>query len=152
MNKLNSYSMQKPKKIFHLSDVHIFRNKRHQEHREVIDNLIKTIIDENIELVYIGGDVVDSKSRLSPEQISVAAYFFLNIANTVPIVMIPGNHDIDLKKNGALDSLTPIINNLETAHPIYYLTETGVYNIFGRQLFDLYQKYPVDRCTNQPYK
>jgi len=122
--------INKPKRILHIADIHIFRNKRHQEHREVIDNLIKTIINEKIELVYIGGDVVDSKSRLSPEQISVASYFFLNIANTVPIVMIPGNHDIDLKKNGALDSLTPIINNLETAHPIYYLTETGVYNIF----------------------
>lgn len=123
-------STSKPKRIFHISDIHIFRNKRHQEHREVIDSLIKVIKDNKVDIVYIGGDVVDSKSRLSPEQISTAAYFFLNIANTVPIVMIPGNHDIDLKKNGALDSLTPIINNLETKHPIYYLTETGVYNLY----------------------
>lgn len=123
-------SINKPKRIFHIADIHIFRNKRHQEHREVIDNLIQVIKDSKADIVYIGGDVVDSKSRLSPEQISVAQYFFMNIANTVPIVMIPGNHDIDLKKSGALDSLTPIIDNLETAHPIYYLTETGVYNLY----------------------
>lgn len=121
----------KPHKILHLSDIHVFRNKRHQEHLQVFANVVKIIKEKKIDLIFLGGDIVDSKARLSPEQINVASEMFKMFASCVPIVMIPGNHDTDLRQKGALDSLTPILNNIETVHPIYYLKESGVYNIYN---------------------
>ena len=55
-------------RIGHFADFHIFRNKRHQEHRELIPKLVKTFKTEKVDLIYVGGDIIDSKSKLSPEQ------------------------------------------------------------------------------------
>lgn len=122
--------IKQPNKILHISDVHIFPKKRHKEYREQIDKLCKLIQDENVDLVYVGGDVIDSKARLTPEQVEVATHFFYQISNLCPIVMIPGNHDLDLKQFGSLDSLTPIVDNVNGINPIYYLKDTGIYNIY----------------------
>ena len=120
----------KPKKILSIGDVHIFNRKRHKEHLDVLKKLIETIKNQNIDLVYIGGDVVDSKARLSPEQVSVVGKYFKEISDIVPIVMIPGNHDLDLRKEGSMDSLTAILEHIQTKHPIHYLKKTGIYNLY----------------------
>ncbi len=122
--------MIKPKKICHIGDLHFFSKKRHAEFKELTRKLCKKLEDEKIDVVYIGGDVVDSKARLTPEQIEAVSFFFYSVAFVCPIIVIPGNHDLDLKQKGSLDSLTPIINNINSKHPIYYLTESGIYNLY----------------------
>ena len=122
--------IKQPKRILHIADVHIFPKKRHQEFKEQINKLCSLIIREKVELVYIGGDVVDSKARLTPEQVEIVTHFFYQISNLCPIVMIPGNHDLDLKQSGSLDSLTPIVYNINATHPIYYLKDTGIYTVY----------------------
>lgn len=120
------------KKILHTGDIHVFRNKRHQEHKEVFAKLCKTLTDEKIDLLYVGGDVVDSKARLSPEQVEIISDFLRAAAAICPVIMIPGNHDVDLKRQKSLDSLTPIVDNItDTLHPIYYLRDTGIYTLYN---------------------
>jgi len=116
-------------KIIHISDVHIFQSKRHEEHNEVINNLKKLLLEEKPDLIYCGGDIIDSKAKMSAEQIELAKLFFYSCANIAPMVCILGNHDLNLQNKG-LDSLSPIISNLQTTHPIYLLKDTGVYTLY----------------------
>ena len=121
----------KPQRICHVSDVHFFLNKRHSEFKELTKKLCLQIVEEKIDLVYVGGDVIDSKSRLSPEQVEAVTHFFYSISSICPMIVIPGNHDINLQRKGSLDSLTPIINVINPKHPIYYLTDSGIYNLYN---------------------
>ncbi len=122
--------MNKPKKIVHIGDIHIFLNKRHQEHRYVISLLVDYIKNNNVDLVYIGGDVIDSKNKLQPEQVRVATLLFEAISAVAPIVCIPGNHDCLVNNNSVIDSITPIVEPIQGLHPIYYLKDTGVYKLY----------------------
>lgn len=117
-------------RIGHFADFHIFRNKRHQEHRELIPKLVKTFKTEKVDLIYVGGDIIDSKSKLSPEQIDLASYLFYELSNIAPVIVIPGNHDANLQNKDSLDSLSPIISKVEGKNPIYYLKDTGIYNLY----------------------
>jgi DNA repair exonuclease SbcCD ATPase subunit/DNA repair exonuclease SbcCD nuclease subunit len=120
-----------PPKILHTGDIHIFRHKRHEEIILLTQQLVELLVKEKVDLVYIGGDVIDSKANLSPEQIKTATYFFYKISEVCPIIVIPGNHDMNLKSEGSLDSLTPIIENLNPIHPVYYLKDSGIYNLYN---------------------
>lgn len=122
--------MKKPLKIAHISDIHIFHSKRHQEHREVIDNLILKLLEEKPDLIYIGGDIQDSKSKLSPEQIELVNYLIYELSSLCPVIVILGNHDTNLQNRQRLDSLTPLLNNINSLHPIYYLKYSGVYHLY----------------------
>ena len=121
----------KPLKIAHVSDIHIFHSKRHEEHRKLIRELAKTLKEEKVDLIYVGGDVQDSKSKLSPEQLELVNFFFYALSEIAPMIVIMGNHDTNLQAKSRLDSLTPIISNIQSTNPIYYLRDTGTYHLFG---------------------
>lgn len=118
------------KRILHIADIHIFKSKRHDEHRHITDKLAEFIAKNNIDLIYIGGDVVDSKTSLSPKQVKETIYFFQTLADLKPIVLIPGNHDLIISNKNELDSLTPIVEVLKTTNPIHYLKKTGIYELY----------------------
>ena len=77
------------KYIYHISDIHIHLYKRHDEYQQVFDRLleylraekrrlkIKTTSKHDIPVIaLITGDVLHSKSDLSPECIAFAYKFF----------------------------------------------------------------------------
>lgn len=123
--------MIRPKKILACGDIHCFNSKRFEEHRHVFKNFYDLVEQEKPDIIVIGGDVIDSKLRLSPEQIELCRDFLMNLANFAPIVMIPGNHDVNLQNKDRLDSLTPIVDSLSnyTTYHIYYLKNSGLYDI-----------------------
>lgn len=123
--------MNRPKRIMHIGDLHFFAKKRHAEFKELTKKLCSKIEQDKIDVVYIGGDVIDSKARLTPEQIDAVSFFFYTISSLCPIILITGNHDLDLKQKGSLDSLTPILNNISSKFPIFYLTDSGIYNLYN---------------------
>lgn len=119
--------MQK-KKILHLGDIHFTLFKNHDQLYELIYQLKSDIKKNNIDLVYIGGDVVHEFNKLSPELVTLLKHFFDVITEDVPIVMIMGNHDWNSNNPDRLDSLTPLIANNPQVH---YLKYTGVYNLYN---------------------
>ena len=80
-------------------------------------------------IVVLTGDILHSKSDLSPECIQMTYNFIKTIASIMPLVMIAGNHDININNRDRLDAITPIIADLPKSYPIYYLLETGVYRM-----------------------
>ena len=93
---------------------------------------------------------------MSPECVQITYNFLKAISSLLPLVIIPGNHDININNRERLDSLTPIISDLPGANPIYYLLETGVYQIsnlifYHASIFD-YQIIPPIKGKNTPFK
>ena len=120
-------------KILHCSDIHIFNSKKFEVHEYVFNEFYKQIEKELPDIIVIAGDLVDSKGKLSAEQITLARSFLLNLTSYAPVILTLGNHDTNLANKDRLDSLTPIVQalNNEVENPIHYLKHTGLYNLYG---------------------
>jgi DNA repair exonuclease SbcCD ATPase subunit len=129
-------------KLYHFSDLHIQLYKRHEEYQEVFNNLLTYLKNEkkkytipettnkNIPIIaLITGDILHSKSDLSPECVQLTYNFLKAVSNLMPLVIIPGNHDVNMNNKERLDALTPIIADLPKSNPIYYFLESGVYQL-----------------------
>lgn len=125
--------MNLPTKFIAIGDIHIFNNKRFDEHEYVFSQFYELLDLEKPDFVIIIGDLVDSKLRLSPDQITLCRKFLLEISNRCPIIMIPGNHDLSLNTPDRLDSLTPIVNSLSDSikNEIHYLKKSDIYSIYN---------------------
>jgi len=122
--------MLKIKKIYHISDIHLRNFKRHAEYKRVFqkvsDYIKNTKTDESI--ICITGDVVHSKTDITPELVQEVQEFLRMMSALLPVVVIPGNHDANLNNNDRLDSLSPIINAMADKN-ITYLKDSGVFKI-----------------------
>src|SRR5210317_1952606 len=122
--------IEKVNKVYHIADVHIRNLKRHREYRDVFSHLygyILTTMEEN-DIIYIAGDIVHAKTDMSPEVVDLTQEFFTRLADLLPTIVIPGNHDANLNNTSRLDALTPIVNALN--HPnLFYLKESGTWSL-----------------------
>ena len=119
-------------KIYHLADVHIRNLKRHKEYREVFSHLYEyissTMNDKSI--IVVAGDIVHAKTDMTPEVIEMTQTFLKSLADMLPTIVIPGNHDANLNNPSRLDALSPIVNALN--HPnLHYLKDDGVWKMGG---------------------
>jgi len=117
-------------KIFHISDLHFRLYQRHKEFNSVLRNFILHVQknkDEN-SIIFIGGDVVHSKTEMSPELFQVVSRFLKDCADTCTTVLTPGNHDGNLSNANRLDALTPVVDAMN--HPnLHYWKDSGVYRL-----------------------
>lgn len=119
----------KVEKILHVADIHIRNFKRHKEYRQVFRKLYKEakLLPKN-SLIYVAGDIVHTKTDISPELVELTSEFFRRLADIRPTIVITGNHDANLNNSSRLDALSPIIDNL--AHPnLHYLKNSGIYRV-----------------------
>jgi DNA repair exonuclease SbcCD nuclease subunit len=122
--------LDKIDKIYHIADVHVRNLKRHKEYRIVFNRLYRYIESTKTpnSVIYLAGDIVHSKTDLSPESVDLVSEFFTNCGNLAPTIIITGNHDCNLNNSYRLDALTPIVNAIN--HPnVFYLKDTGVYEM-----------------------
>ena len=113
--------------ILHIADIHIRNYTRHKEYKKVFEKLYSEIDNTpKTTLIYIGGDIVHSKTDMSPELVSLTSEFLTNLANRRTTVFIKGNHDANLNNESRLDALRPIYDSL--AHPnLHYLDKPKIY-------------------------
>lgn len=123
--------MNKPKKIIATGDIHIFPHKRFLEHEHVFDKFYIQLDLEKPDLIILTGDIVDSKNKLSPEQINICRNFFVEISNRAEVIIINGNHDQIANNKERLDALTPIIDSIKniTINKIHHFKESKLYQI-----------------------
>jgi DNA repair exonuclease SbcCD ATPase subunit len=129
-NKID-VGFDKLEKVLHIADIHIRNYQRHKEYRKVFRQLYKEVdrLPEN-SIVYVGGDIVHSKTDISPELIKLTTEFLKNLADRRHTIVITGNHDANLNNSSRLDSLSPMIESL--AHPkLHYLKDSAVHEIAG---------------------
>jgi DNA repair exonuclease SbcCD ATPase subunit len=121
--------------VIHVADIHIRLTKRHQEYREAFEKLydaIKKSPEQTV--VAVLGDLYHSKLDLSPEAVQLAGEFLKNCADIRPVILVAGNHDCLLTNSHRLDSLTPVVENLNHKN-LFYLRDTGLYGV-GNILFN----------------
>lgn len=117
-------------KILALADIHIFNSKRFNEHEIVFNQLEQEIKKEKPDLILILGDVIDSKNKLSPEQIVLTRKLFIMLSNYARVGYILGNHDRSLQTDNRLDSLSTIVNTIEQPqNEIIYMEKSEVYDL-----------------------
>ncbi len=143
--------------VLQIADIHIRLNKRHDEYKEVFENLYEEIKKTpETTVVALIGDVFHSKSDLSPECVQMASDLFKSIADLRPLVLVAGNHDATLSNKSRLDSLTPIVDTLN--HPnLFYLKTTGLYgmaNILWNNMcvFDAPERYILGKDIPDVYR
>ena len=119
-------------KIYHIADVHIRNLKRHKEYRDVFSRLyeyISSTMDDK-SIIVLCGDIVHAKTDMTPEVIEMTQTFLKSLADMLPTIIIPGNHDANLNNPSRMDALSPIVNALN--HPnLYYLKDDGVWKMGG---------------------
>ena len=122
--------------IYHISDVHIRNNERKDEYINVIDNVCEVLKKSKCiknALVVVTGDLLDSRNTISGTGLTVSKYLFETISEIMPIIVIPGNHDCNMKNIEDEEILSPLLK--DSYENIHYITNTGAYQynniIFG---------------------
>ena len=115
-------------RIAHIADVHIRLYKRHEEYQEVFQKLYASLRSQKVDRIALLGDIFHSKSILSPEAVELASGFFRELALIAPVDIIIGNHDVNVKNNTRLDSISPIVDLVQDQHGpqrIFVLLKSG---------------------------
>lgn len=86
------------------------------------------------------------KTDMSPEVVDLTQEFFCKLADLLPTIVIPGNHDANLNNTSRLDALSPIMKALDHKN-LYYLRDTGGYGIGGytfihKSIWDTSEGFP----------
>jgi len=103
----------------------------------------------------IAGDIFNDKTRICPEAI---AEFHLLIETLAPysrvIVMILGNHDVNVNNSERLDLITPILANYKSPKhdvPVIFWPKSGWYEgIPDMPDFAFHVFSPIDKLTEAP--
>lgn len=117
------------KKIAHTADWHIrMSTNRHKEYEHVFLNFIESIKEKKVELVVVSGDIFHDKLNTSNEMYLLAKKIINNITDIAPIVLIRGNHDLNIKNRKRIDSVETLVNLCDnTKNTITYYNKSGFY-------------------------
>ena len=138
--KLKNDSKTEIRYIYHLSDIHIRNTQRHAEYQEVFDRTYRSIkksigTNDKVSMIVLTGDIMHSKTELSPEAINIAFHFFQNLSLIAPLIVIAGNHDCNLSNKNRLDAISPIVEDIGRIENLHYLRMGGIYQyhniVFG---------------------
>jgi DNA repair exonuclease SbcCD ATPase subunit/DNA repair exonuclease SbcCD nuclease subunit len=130
-------------KIAHIADTHIKNLKYHYEYRIIFKELYEKLAEEEPDFIVHCGDLAHTKTQLSPEYFELATEFMKNVADVAPLVIIPGNHDGNLKNSSRQDAITPIIQALE--HPnIFFFKNSGEFHATPKLCFNVLSVFDED--------
>lgn len=116
-------------KCAHISDIHWRGLKRHDEYKKVFKLLFKKLNCLELDAIFIGGDIVHSKTQgISPEIIESLTWWFESLANIAPTHVILGNHDGLILNEDRQDAITPIISAINNPN-IFLYKESGTYPV-----------------------
>ena len=98
-------------RIIHLADVHV-KDQRRDEFRYIFDKTAESIgqLDPKPDFVVIAGDIFDTMSKASARNWEDVAYLLTILSEIAPVVLIPGNHDLNVRAEDAPDLIGPMLN------------------------------------------
>lgn len=118
------------KHIVHIADIHIRNTQYHDMYCRQFAKFYKELSNFNYQLeetrIVIAGDIFHQKINISNEQLILASQFITELSKFGKVIIIPGNHDFLENNTDRIDSITPIINLLQTDKISYY-RKGGVY-------------------------
>jgi len=138
--------------IYHISDIHIrTTDERYEEYNIIFQKFCNDITDPGSSLIVITGDILHSKTQLTPLCIKELIDFLIMLTNKTDVIIVLGNHDLPAN-NIIGDNIINIIaqKNFDTQHNLFILTQNDTYIykniIFGNTL--VYSTY-VTPCNEE---
>ena len=107
--------------VYHISDIHIHKQERFNEYRNVFKNLLNKIEKNN--LIVITGDVFHDKCHITPESLILFKELIIDLSNLCEIIIIDGNHDVNINNNKRKSNIEASLKGLKTNKMIHYLKE-----------------------------
>lgn len=156
--KTYTFNQGKPiEYIIHLSDIHIRLLKRHDEYREVLNTLYWMIDDFLIDnlfpetLIVITGDLLHTKTDISPEMYVLLTEYLTKLSSKCPLIIIPGNHDLNLLNPKRLDAISPIVDSISSSKIIFskYSEIFKINNLYFHHYSVLDDKHQVTLIPNE---
>lgn len=125
------------KKIIHIADIHIRTIQLHDLYKQQFDKLLKELsghvfewVEEGVNWdeirIVIAGDIAHQKINISNEQLMLTSWFIKELTEYGKVVIIPGNHDFLENNTQRMDSITPVVELLNSTH-VKYFKDSGVY-------------------------
>ena len=125
------------KKIVHIADIHIRTYQLHDVYKAQFDKLLSDLnykvsewaeegVNWNEIRIVIAGDIAHQKINISNEQLLLTSWFLKELTEYGKVVIIPGNHDFLENNTDRIDSITPVVELLNTPH-ITYFRDMGVF-------------------------
>ena len=139
------------KKIIHVADLHIRTIQMHDLYKTQFEKLIEEINEKTKQWklegvswdevrIVIAGDIAHQKINISNEQLMLTSWFIRELTNYGKVVIIPGNHDFLENNTQRLDSISPVVELLNSVYVKYY-RDSGEYEDENIQwiVYSLYQ-------------
>lgn len=102
------------KKIIHCADLHVRNFQRMDEYAEqlskfssMVNDIAKDYTPEEVRIV-ISGDIVHSKTSISPELIAFVSMWIRDLQKIAEVIVISGNHDLMVNNLTRVDPITAI--------------------------------------------
>lgn len=102
------------KKIIHCADLHVRNFQRMDEYAEqlskfssMVNDIAKDYKPEEVRIV-ISGDIVHSKTSISPELIAFVSMWIRDLQKIAEVIVISGNHDLMVNNLTRVDPITAI--------------------------------------------
>jgi predicted MPP superfamily phosphohydrolase len=97
-------------RIAHLSDIHV-KDDRRGEYKKIFTKLYSCLSSEKIDTIAITGDIFHDKTRASANNYTDVKEFLTQLTKIAPVVLIPGNHDLNIKVANSPDLISPVVTN-----------------------------------------
>lgn len=149
------------KKIFHTADWHLKLDPKHHEvfkqstlafYNDVEKQKQLFNLQYNEGLIVIVGDLFDARNKSTNETKVLMGDILRKLSSLFKVIIVAGNHDLDVEDKGAMDSITPVIRLLNDEH-IMYLKDSLTYEVedilFANfSIFDDYKRPYVFKNKN----
>ena len=137
-------------RLIHLADIHI-QDRRFDEYRAVWADTLRAIKRELTDntVIVIAGDLFDTKTRISAQNLADAIEFLGDLDKLAHVVVIPGNHDMNMNTKKALDLITPIVGESKRLSRTTYWRESGSYCHLGSTSWWWCPTAPYPRSTGR---
>lgn len=114
-------------KIAHLADIHIHKSiRRHEEYKQVFNELIKSLRIDKPDRIVIVGDLFNDYIKLEGELLVLVTKFLNALTKVASVVITRGNHDVLKAASNRIDSIQAIVESIANPKITYYNT-TGLF-------------------------
>lgn len=124
------------KVVIHTADLHIRNFQRMEEYTEQLSKFTKKVeeIAKNYEpdevRIVISGDIVHSKTTISPELIAFVSTWIRELQKIAEVIVISGNHDLMVNNLTRIDPITAIFQASQFDNAIhldsYFNYDSGI--------------------------
>ena len=124
------------KVVIHTADLHIRNFQRMEEYAEQLSKFTKKVeeIAKNYEpdevRIVISGDIVHSKTTISPELIAFVSTWIRELQKIAEVIVISGNHDLMVNNLTRIDPITAIFQASQFDNAIhldsYFNYDSGI--------------------------